>query len=123
MLAGLDAAAFPPLWHFGVKDLFEMLMRCRVQLAWWQGQLAGYAALCANNRSEGQLARLAVHPSFQGRGIGRALLADAITYAAQEFAVLVLNTQVTNTRSQTLYRGFGFRAIGLPVAVLARQAG
>jgi ribosomal protein S18 acetylase RimI-like enzyme len=119
-LARLDARAFPPLWHFGRKDLFEMLMRCRVQVAWRGERIVGYAALCTNNRIEGQLARLAVDPALQGQGIGRALLVDTITAAAQEFRVLVLNTQVTNTRSQALYRGFGFRELGLPVPVYAR---
>jgi ribosomal protein S18 acetylase RimI-like enzyme len=119
-LARLDAAAFSPLWHFGPKDLLEMLMRCRVQLAWWDGVLAGYTAVCANSRSEAQLARLAVHPDYQGRGVGRALLGDTILYAAQEFHRLVLNTQTTNQRSQKLYLGFGFRPIGLSVPVLVR---
>ncbi len=120
-LARLDAAAFPALWHFGAKDLFEMLVRCRVQLAWCDDVLVGYTAICANNRVEAQLARLAVHPEWQGRGVGRTLLGDSILYAAQEFERLVLNTQVTNHRSQRLYQGFGFRPIGLPVPVLAKQ--
>jgi len=120
-LATLDAAAFPPLWHFGRRDLVEMLMRCRVQLAWWEGQLAGYTAICANNRNEGQLARIAVHPAFQRCGIGRGLLTDAIHHAAEHYNVLVLNTQTTNERAKTLYRGFGFQPMGAPVAVLARQ--
>ena len=118
-LAALDAAAFPPLWHFGQRDLFEMLMRCRVQIAWCDGQIVGYSAVCANSRHEGQLARLAVDPAFQSQGVGRGLLADAIRYAAEEFTVMVLNTQTTNTRSQKLYRGFGFRPIGTPISVLA----
>jgi ribosomal protein S18 acetylase RimI-like enzyme len=117
-LAILDATTFDPLWHFGRRDLFELLMRGRMQVAWWGGQMVGYSAVCANSQSEGQLARLAVHPNFQGRGIGRALLGDAIRYAAGEFLVLVLNTQINNSRSQSLYRGLGFRPIGLSLSVL-----
>ncbi len=119
-LALLDAAAFPPLWHFGARDLFEMLMRCRMQIAWLGGRMAGYTALCANSAHELQLARLAVAPGFQGMGVGRTLLADAVRYAAGEYTTLVLNTQTTNTRSQKLYRGFGFRPTGTAVPVLAR---
>lgn len=119
-LARMDAAAFPPLWHFGTKDLFEMLVRCRVQIAWCDGRMVGYTAVCTNNRSEVQLARLAVHPAWQGKGVGRLLLSDTIRYAAQEFERLVLNTQTTNHRSQKLYQGFGFRPIGLPIPVLVR---
>jgi ribosomal protein S18 acetylase RimI-like enzyme len=117
-LASLDAATFDPLWHFGRRDLFELLMRGRIQVAWWDGEMVGYSAVCANSQSEGQLARLAVHPNFQGRGIGRALLNDAIRYAAGEFLVLVLNTQINNSRSQSLYRGLGFRPIGLSLSVM-----
>jgi ribosomal protein S18 acetylase RimI-like enzyme len=117
-LAILDAATFDPLWHFGRRDLFELLMRGRMQVAWWEGEMVGYSAVCANSQSEGQLARLAVHPAFQGRGIGRALLSDAIRYAAGEFSVLVLNTQINNSRSQSLYRGLGFRPIGMSLSVL-----
>jgi ribosomal protein S18 acetylase RimI-like enzyme len=117
-LAILDAATFDPLWHFGRRDLFELLMRGRMQVAWWEGQMVGYSAVCANSISEGQLARLAVHPNFQKRGIGGALLSDAIHYAAGEFSVLVLNTQINNNRSQSLYRSFGFRPIGMALPVL-----
>jgi ribosomal protein S18 acetylase RimI-like enzyme len=117
-LATLDAVSFDPLWHFGRRDLFELLMRGRIQLAWWQGNLVGYSAVCANSRSEGQLARLAVHPDYQGRGIGRAVLSEAIQYAAQDFNLLVLNTQINNSRSQALYRSLGFRPIGISLAVL-----
>lgn len=119
-LALLDAAAFPPLWHFGARDLIEMLMRCRMQIAWLDGRMAGYSALCPNSRDEIQLARLAVAPEFQGHGVGRALLADAVRHAASAYTLLVLNTQTTNVRSQKLYRGFGFRPTGIAVPVLAR---
>lgn len=117
-LAILDAATFDPLWHFGRRDLFELLIRGRMQVAWWAGRMVGYSAVCANSASEGQLARLAVHPDYQGHGVGRALLSDSIRYAAGEFTVLVLNTQVNNERSQALYRGFGFRPIGIALSVL-----
>lgn len=117
-LAILDAATFDPLWHFGRRDLFELLMRGRMQVAWWEGRMVGYNAVCANSQSEAQLARLAVQPHFQGHGIGRALLSDAIRYAASDFSVLVLNTQSNNSRSQNLYRGLGFRPIGASLPVL-----
>jgi GNAT superfamily N-acetyltransferase len=117
-LAILDAKTFEPFWHFGRRDLFELLMRARMQVAWWEGAMVGYSAICANSQSEAQLARLAVHPDYQGHGVGRALLSDAIRYAAADFSVLVLNTPINNNRSQTLYRGFGFRPIGISLAVL-----
>jgi ribosomal protein S18 acetylase RimI-like enzyme len=120
-LAVLDAATFAPLWHFGRRDLFELLVRGRMQIAWLDGAQVGYSAVCANTRSEGQLARLAVHPAYQGRGVGRALMLEAIRFAASEFSVLVLNTQTNNERAQRLYRSLGFRPLGGKLPVLGRQ--
>jgi [ribosomal protein S18]-alanine N-acetyltransferase len=120
-LAVLDAATFDPLWHFGRRDLFELLLRGRMQIARLDQEIVGYSAICANTRSEGQLARLAVHPQHQRSGIGRALLIDAIRFAATEFSVLVLNTQTTNERAQRLYRSFGFRPLGGQLPVLGQQ--
>lgn len=119
-LARLDGATFPPLWHFGRRDLLEMLMRCRMQIAWVDQVMAGYSAMSANTRHEIQLARLAVAPAYQGRGVGRALLSDAVCYAASEYRTLVLNTQIGNIRSQRLYRGYGFHSTGVSIPVLAR---
>ena len=123
-LARLDAAAFPPLWHFSRQDLLELLMRSRFQVAWHEDEAIGYAALIANSGSEAQLARLAVRPDVQGRGVGRQLLADAIHYAAHAgYRAIVLNTQTDNARSQRLYRAFSFLPIADPIAVLAHTLG
>lgn len=126
-LAALDATAFPPLWHFGERDLVELCMRCRVQVAYHTADAeqahepVGYSAVCYNSREEAQLARLAVAPGYQGRGIGRALLWDSIQdAAATQHKILVLNTQSNNHRSQRLYLGMGFRSMGETLPVLGR---
>ncbi|MCX6044571.1 MAG: GNAT family N-acetyltransferase [Chloroflexi bacterium] len=123
-VAELDATAFEPLWHFGVKDLWELMFRSRLQVATIDEQPVGYSALSANGTSKGaeaQLARLAVSPTVQGQGIGRQLLIDAIAYArANRFAVVSLNTQTTNQRAQKLYRQLGFRPTGFIVPVLTK---
>ncbi|MEX1020184.1 MAG: GNAT family N-acetyltransferase [Litorilinea sp.] len=139
-LAALDAAAFPPLWHFGERELMELCLRCQLQVAYLSepqtptaqtaidgdlpAQPVGYAAVCYNSRDEAQLARLAVDPVYQGRGIGRALLWDAIAGAvATKHRALVLNTQRANQQSQRLYVGMGFRPIGESLPVLGRMIG
>ena len=123
-LAQLDAAAFPPLWHFGYQDMLELLMRSRLQIAWQADRPVGYAALIANSAHEAQLARLAVHPAVQRSGIGRQLLEDAVRYAAGAgYETVTLNTQTDNYRSQRLYRAFGFQPIADPIAVMARLLG
>ncbi len=118
-LAVLDAETFDPIWHFPASDIVEMLMRGRVQVAVANGHLAGYAALLANSNSEAHLARLAVHPAYQRRGIGRQLLSDAVSHAqAEGFHDLFLNTQATNLPSLSLYRAAGFRPTGDEMTVL-----
>ena len=123
-LAELDAAAFPPLWHFGYKDMLELMMRARVQIALQNDELVGYSAAIANAEDELQLARLAVRPDRQGQGFGRQLLHDVIEHAAaRRVRKIILNTQVDNERSQRLYRAYGFRPTSKPTPVLAIQIG
>ena len=74
--------------------------------------LAGYVALLLD-RTTCTIARLGVHPDWQGQGIGRALLLAGLRHAqAWGCSRALLNTQSTNYRSQHLYRSFGFRPTG-----------
>lgn len=122
-LLQLDGAAFEPLWRFGRQRLIELLMLCRVHVAELDGELIGYSALALSNPAEAHLARLAVHPVAQRKGIGRALLEHAIQVARDLGShSLLLNTQTTNARAEQLYRSVGFRPIGRIIPVLARPA-
>jgi ribosomal protein S18 acetylase RimI-like enzyme len=59
------------------------------------------------------LARLAVHPSVQGRGVGRALLANLFEWIKQNgFVILSVNTQSDNSASLHLYQRMGFLRTG-----------
>ena len=125
-LAYLDAATFPPLWHFGTRDLWELLWRSRLQVATQptggsenggNEEIVGYSALTTTG-DEAQLARLAVHPNAQGQGIGKSLLQDVIDYArANTLRTINLNTQSNNLPAQHLYRQLGFRATGLVIPI------
>jgi len=120
-LAEMDARAFDPIWHYPANDLMELMVRGRVQIADDDGTIAGYTGLLLNNNGEAHLARLAVNPDYQGHGIGRKLLADAIEAARSEgLRDFALNTQISNQRSQSLYRSVGMTETGvrLPVYVL-----
>lgn len=137
-LAQLDVETFDPLWHFGVEHLQEMALNGRVQVATYTGvalptvgvagveanstkRLLGYSALVISRSGEAQLARLAVHPSAQGYGLGRYLLLDAIQYAQRARATsVVLNTQTTNKASKALYQSVGFRSTGQATPVLTK---
>ncbi len=122
IIAQLDAATFAPLWHFGERQLWELSFRGRMQVAWLDGQIAGYSALLNNTKNEAQLARLAVLPALQNHGIGRLLTIDSILYCQQAgYRRLALNTQVSNTRAQTLYNKLGFRPFGDKIPVLLKN--
>jgi ribosomal-protein-alanine N-acetyltransferase len=125
-LAQLDSETFDPLWHMGRSDLLQLCFTARVQVAEVEDQLVGYTATAVYTesshpfaRSEAQIVRIAVHPSRQGQGIGRQLLADSIRYAHEQAVYQIqLNTQESNKTSQRLYESFQFRSYGSNVPVL-----
>lgn len=131
-IAALDALAFDPHWHFGSDQIATLLSSHRVQIAVENGsqQLVGYTALSdAMQDLSGwrlsrkmHLARIATHPSMQGQGIGKYLLLDTLKYANQHNVdSVMLNTQAHNVRSQSLYKGYGFRRMGQAFTVLTRN--
>jgi ribosomal-protein-alanine N-acetyltransferase len=118
-LAVLDIASFGPFWHMGEAELGELHFRGRMIVACSEdGAFVGYSALLNGTREEAHLARIAVHPEWQGKGVGRLLLQDTVEYCrAQGCRALGLNTQFSNLRSQALYRAAGFRESGLALPV------
>lgn len=66
----------------------------------------------ANGRHRGEIARLLVHRSARGRGLGRTLLATAEAHAAATgLTLLVLDTQ-TDSPAERLYRAAGWTPAG-----------
>lgn len=117
-LAQLDANAFDPFWHMGESELAELHLRGRLTIAEVDGCAVGYSSLLNSTREEAHLARLAVLPARQGQGVGHVLLEDAIQWCrAHGVRALGLNTQLSNVRSQALYRAAGFRESGLALPV------
>ena len=109
----IDAQAFEALWHNSAGDIYR---------SWRQ---AAYASVAVVNRQvigfqfstlgafNAHLARLAVHPQWQHRGIGRALLMDAIAFfTRQHVPQMTVNTQHNNFASLTLYQQAGFHLTG-----------
>lgn len=116
-LVTLDSLAFAPLWRYAPRHLHDALLNGPVLLAHSGADLIGYIALLLD-RTTGTISRLAVHPSYQGRGCGRALLLAGLQLAqAWGCSRALLNTQADNQRSQQLYRSLGFRPTGAAFAV------
>ena len=121
ILAEMDAITFPALWHFDATALQEMLLTSRLQIGTVDREIVGYSALTTSEKIA-HLARLAVSPNFQGHGLGKQLLTEALLYAqAHGIDTVVLNTQVHNRTAQHLYRAFGFRPTGRVTPVLTKR--
>lgn len=63
---------------------------------------------------EGELKRLYVHSSQQGKGLGKTLLSAAIDYMTERFgdAPQWIGVWSENTKAQALYGSFGFHRVG-----------
>lgn len=73
------------------------------------GSLVGYAGL-ARSGSQAEVHTLAVDPTHQGKGIGRALLRALLEQAAG--ATVFLEVRTDNAPALALYRSEGFEVIG-----------
>ena len=108
-----DAAAFPPLWQNPIETLrrgFGQALFATV--AENENGIVGYQ-ISTGGRTRAHLARLAVDPSMQGRGVGRMLLGDLFTSLYQYgIPKLSVNTQSDNQTSLSLYKKMGFLLTG-----------
>lgn len=57
------------------------------------------------------LARIEIHPDFQGRGIGSQLIRRLVEEAAERDQPVVLDVLTVNSRARALYRRLGFREV------------
>jgi ribosomal protein S18 acetylase RimI-like enzyme len=133
-VAALDERAFSSFWHFDEVALAEAVRatpghRFRIAEvvpepdATGRGRevVAGYA-ITGRSGVRGYLQRLAVDPWAAGRGVGSALLLDALHWLKDGGALDVLvNTMVDNERALELYRRHGFEPVPGGLAVLGRS--
>ncbi len=112
-IVAVDSAAFKPPWQISAAIAHRaMALACWLTVAEIDGQIAGYQ-LTTPTPGGVHLARLAVLPEWQGRGVGAALVAEMIEacrrQGAHEFTV---NTQDTNAASLAVYKRLGYRLNG-----------
>jgi [ribosomal protein S18]-alanine N-acetyltransferase len=109
----IDHASFVPVWQ-NSQSYLELAFRqaAIATLAEEDGKLVAYQISTATPMG-GHLARLAVHPDTQGRGIGFTLLRDLLKQFKRRGARSVtVNTQFSNTASLGLYKKAGFEPTG-----------
>ncbi|MFO8036909.1 MAG: GNAT family N-acetyltransferase [Anaerolineales bacterium] len=106
---GIDQAAFDPLWRNSLPSLrvaYKIATLAGVALV--EGELAGYYISTADTLG-GHLARLAVDPDYQGRGVGTALVRHVLrSFESMGMVRVSVNTQKDNLASIKLYQKFGF---------------
>ena len=123
-LVKIDKLAFAPPWQIDRAEMWAAFRACAfATVACIDGAIVGYQ-LCARHGAAAHLARLAVHPAQQGRGIAslllQGLLSDLLKRGINDISV---NTQASNQRSQQLYQRYGFMRIGKDYAVWQKCLG
>lgn len=120
----LNARAFGPFWQYDDATVLSWLLTSdHATLAYLDDRPAGFA-LTTNGLpgNYAHLIRIAADPAFQGRGVGRQLVSDALRYAYDNDAPgLALNTQASNRVSRRLYESSGFRPTGQALSVLVHR--
>ncbi len=109
----VDGASFDPLWHNTRETLRRALAQSQfAMVAEDENGVIGYQ-MTTGGGARAHLARLAVHPDLQGRGVGRALLGDLFDHLVQNGILkLSVNTQSDNQISLNLYQKMGFIRTG-----------
>jgi ribosomal protein S18 acetylase RimI-like enzyme len=122
----IDAECFNDFWRYDADRLSRYFVEDRLMVAEGSQGVIGYT-LSTVVRGSGTLGRLAVRPSARHRGIGEALLHDALAYLVRTGVETVsLCTQEDNQASRALYRKIGMTELTGRLVFLmgsARHAG
>ena len=108
----LDELSFPPLWQMPMETMrLAYLQSGYSTVIEKDQQIIGYQ-ITTDALSSAHLARIAVRPDLQKRGLAGFLLTDVINYY-QKIGIsrLTVNTQNDNFASQMLYKKFGFERL------------
>jgi ribosomal-protein-alanine N-acetyltransferase len=123
-IVAADLAAFTSPWQISSTVAQTAIAQAAyLTVAELEGEIVGYQ-LTTPNPDGAHLARLAVFPRWQGRGVGYALVADLVAHSEQNGAhAISVNTQDTNAASLAVYRRAGFELSGPRFPVFQLQIG
>ncbi|MFH1867822.1 MAG: GNAT family N-acetyltransferase [Candidatus Omnitrophota bacterium] len=84
----------------------------KVFVAERSSRIVGFLGLSINKVKRcARITLVAVDKRFRGKGIGRALVAEAIEYARGSLKTVFVKTQTNNKKAISLYRKLGFRPL------------
>jgi len=108
----IERAAYEFPWTEGIfRDCLRVGYCCWVMEE--GGELRGYGVMSVG-AGEAHILNLCIAPEAQRRGLGRRLLRHLIGLARYHGArTVMLEVRMSNSRALRLYRGMGFREIGL----------
>ena len=112
-IVGIERKVFPKPWGWDAF-LSELLKPySRVLVAHVEGKLVGYCVLWLFP-PEAYIANIAVEPSYQGMGVGTALMEKVEEICRDEgISSITLEVRASNRVAQSLYRKFGFEVVGV----------
>ena len=114
----VDNLAFEPVWRNDMAMLRIAVQQAAYLTVWERAaNIQGYQ-LSTHHIDGIHLARLAVNPALQGKGIGAGLVCDLIQhFSRQGLKTITVNTQRDNLASRRLYDRLGFTLSGYAVKV------
>lgn len=112
-VAELDANSFAPLWQNSLGALQHAYTQSGIATVLeYEGEIIAYQ-ISTRSPFGAHLARLAVHPGYQGKGIGYLLVQNLIQQTIRQGVKRVtVNTQSDNSSSLALYEKMGFFLTG-----------
>jgi len=120
-LLTIEEACFEQLWRYDATGFSDIVATPPYfVVAELDGKVVGYQFNAVDDDC-GYLVRIAVHPTFAGRGIGTRLIGEAIRFfAGQQVLRIMLNTQEENVYAHRLYERFGFARLEQKAFVLRK---
>lgn len=109
----IDDEAFVPVWRNSLSAFKVAFQQATfATIAEDQGEIVGYQ-ISTKTQMGGHIARLAVHPLAQKKGIGYAILCEALkAFISKGTNIITVNTQNDNIASIALYKKTGFQITG-----------
>ena len=108
----VELEAYPHPWTLGIfRDCLRVGYRCWV--CELDGEVMGYAVVMIA-ASESHILNICIHPQYQNRGFGRALLIFLIEQSQQAGAdMILLEVRESNKSAISLYQSSGFHELGV----------